>query len=169
MAMVAAVEGRIVEYLYLPESNAEGETGRTLRSESKRNLGNLAEASIFWRPMFLLNNAHRRISELASLKSNWDSYGAPSPDSIAVKNAVRILKLMQPIDLERVNIVPSAEGGIAFCFKRRDRYADIETSNDGTILGVSYVGMETPLLINVGSSEDSIKAGLEHVRAFIGT
>lgn len=157
------------EYLFLPESNAEGEAGKNLRNESKRHLGNLADASIFWRPVFLFNMAHRKISELASLKSNWDSYGAPSPDNIAVENAIRILKLMQPIDLERANIVPSAEGGLAFCFKSGDRYADIETSNDGAILGVRYVGMETPLLITVDSSENSIKAGLEQIRTFIGT
>ena len=169
MAMVAAERGRIAEYLPLPESHAEGEIGRTLRNEIMKNLENLAAGSIFWRPVLLLNVAHQKISELASLKSNWDSYGALSPDSIAVENAARILKLMQPVDLERASIVPSAEGGIAFCFKRGDRYADIETSNDGAILGVRYVGMETPLLINVDGSEDSIKAGLEQIRMFIGT
>jgi hypothetical protein len=169
MAIVADERYRIAESLFLPESNAEGETGKTLRNEIKKNFGDLTEGSIFWRSLFLLNGAYLKISELASFRSNWDSYGAPSPDNIAIENAVRVLKLMQPIDLERVSILPSGEGGVAFCFRRGDRYADIETSNDGAILGVRYVGMETPLLINVDSSEDSIKAGLEQIRVFIGT
>jgi hypothetical protein len=169
MAMVAAEMKRVPEYPFLPESNAVGQTGRDLRNQSETDLANLAKASVFWRRILFLGVARQKIYELASLKSNWDSYGAPSPDIDAIENAVRILELMQPLDLETVSIVPSAEGGIGFCFKRKDRYADIETSNGGAILGVRYVGMETPFLIDVDGSDNSIKTALEQIRNHIGT
>ena len=169
MAMVAAEMKRVPEYPFLHESNAVGQAGRDLRNESEKYLGDLAKASVFWRRTIFLAVARQKIYELAGLKSNWDSYGAPSPDTEAVENAVRILELMHPSDLEIASIVPSAEGGIGFCFKRQDRYADIETSNDGAILGVRYVGMETPVLISVDGSDNSIKTALEQIRNHIGT
>jgi hypothetical protein len=168
MAMVAAEMRRVPEYPFLSESNAVGQAGRELREQREGNLGNLAKASVFWRRILFQGIARQKIYELAGLKSNWDSYGAPSPDTVAIENAVRILELMQPDDLDVVSIVPSAEGGIGFCFKRKDRYADIETSNGGAILGVRYVGMETPVLIDVDGSDNSIKTALDQIRNHIG-
>jgi hypothetical protein len=123
--------------------------------------------TVFWAATVLVRKAQSRLFELKGMGSNWDSYGAPSPNETAFRNAVRILKLMQPFDLEMTNIVPSAEGGIGFCFTKGERYADIESSNEGEILGVRYVGMAAPILIQTDGTDVSIKAALEEVRGHI--
>ena len=71
---------------------------------------------------------------------------------------------MSPFDLAAAHIVPSAEGGVGFCFSSQGRYADIEAFNDGHILGVRYAGMDAPVLIQTDGTDDSIKAALEEVR-----
>lgn len=154
---------------HFPESNAVGKEGQSLRSKGENELLDFVIGSVFWRRSYLLNRAYSKLHQLQALKSNWDSYGAPAPAPCAVQNATRILKSMKPPDLETLSVVPSAEGGIGLCFRSRDRYADIEALNDGTILGVRYVGMATPTLISVDGSENSIQAGLEEIRKHIGS
>jgi len=169
MAMVAAIEAQSdYKFPYLPESNAVGEAGQSLRSDSETDLRDFLLGSVFWQRTRLLQRTYSKLQDLSMLRSNWDSYGAPSPNRNACDNALRILKSMKLADLEVLNVVPSAEGGVGFCFKKLDRYADIEALNDGTILGVRYVGMETPVLINVDGSDQSISAGLEEIRNHIG-
>src|SRR5271169_237821 len=165
MALIAEREKRRdYRFAYLPESNAVGHAGQSLRSDSESDLRDFLFGSVFWRRAYLLQRTYSKLHDLSMLKSNWDSYGAPSPNRDAFNNAVRILKSMKPADLEVLSVVPSAEGGIGLCFRKQDRYADIEALNDGMILGVRYVGMETPVLINVDGSDDSISAGLEEIR-----
>ena len=108
-----------------------------------------------------------RLADLGRLQNDWDSYGAPAPNAVALGTADRILKLMQPSDLLVAAIVPSAEGGVGFCFSAEDRYADIECSNDGDFLGVRYVGKETPTLIEINGTDRSIKEALEEIRKHI--
>lgn len=151
----------------LPERNAVGQEGQSLRTRSESELRDFVIGSIYWRRNFFLLKAYSKLSKLCSLQNNWDSYGAPSPNENAFQNAGRILKWMKPSDLELLNVVPSAEGGIGFCFKVHNRYADIEAMNDGTILGVRYVGMEAPILIELDGSDESIKQGLEEIRQHI--
>jgi len=168
MALVAALETQSQYKLtHLPESNAVGQAGRSLRSEGESDLKGYLIGSIFWQRTCLLQKTYSKLEDLLQLKSNWDSYGAPPPNRDAFNNALRILKFISPPDLEALSVVPSGEGGIGLCFRRDDRYADIEALNDGTILGVRYVGMETPVLISVDGSDDSISAGLQEIRNHI--
>jgi hypothetical protein len=170
MALVAATQTHSnYKFTHLPESNAVGEAGRRLRSISESDLSDLVIGSIFWRRACLLQRTYSRIFEIATLKSNWGSYGAPSPNRDAFSNALRILKLVNPADLDALTVVPSAEGGIALCFKAGDRYADIEALNDGSILGVRYVGMDTPVLISMDGSDYSIGTALEEIRNHISS
>ena len=151
----------------LPEDNAVGTAGQELRTTTEKQLQLAVMDTVFWAATVMVRRALSRLFELTRIRSNWDSYGAPSPNETAFQNAVRILKLMQPFDLEMANIVPSAEGGIGFCFTKGDRYADIESSNEGEILGVRYVGMAAPVLIQTDGTDVSIKAALEEVRGHI--
>jgi len=170
MAFVAARETRRdYRFTHLPESNAVGHAGQSLRSGSESDLRDFLFGSVFWRRTYLLQRTYMKLLDLSMLRSNWDSYGAPSPNLDAFNNALRILKSMEPADLEVLSVVPSAEGGIGLCFRKQDRYADIEALNDGTILGVRYVGMEAPVLINVDGSDYSISAGMAEIRNHIGT
>jgi hypothetical protein len=166
--MLIAQQGKKrLQFLPLAENNAAGEAGKALRThamdELERNIG----GSVFWAATLLLNKAQSELSSLAELKSNWDSYGAPAPTETAIENAARILERMRPFDLAMAYIVPSAEGGIGFCFARDDRYADIESSNEGDIIGVRYVGMQKPVLIETDGTDASIEAALQQIRDHI--
>lgn len=166
MALETTLPGNY-DYGFLPEPTAVGKAGQDLRNESEEELRNAIKASVFWRLLHLRREAELRIYELTMLKSNWDSYGAPGPSQRAFKDALRVLSHMHQFDLERLNIVPSAEGGIGFCFVKGKRYADIEVGNSGEIIGVRYVGMDPPVLIQVDGSDSSIKAALSEVRDHI--
>lgn len=165
--LIAPEIRRTSDFLGLPENNAVGAAGQQFRTEREQELENAVQTSVFWSATVLIRRAELGLIELANLKSNWDTYGAPSPNHAAVGNAIRILSLMSPFDLAAAHIVPSAEGGVGFCFSSQGRYADIEAFNDGHILGVRYAGMEAPVLIQTDGTDDSIKAALEEVRNHI--
>ena len=155
------------EFQFLPEDNAVGSTALGLRANGERRLANDVRQSIFWATMNLIVDAQNQLRKLATLSSNWDSYGAPAPSATSIENVVRILEHMRFFDLALAKLVPSAEGGIAICFAKGDRYADIEATNDGSILGVRYVGMHSPVLIEVNESDASIDAALAEIREHI--
>src|SRR5262249_130159 len=112
--------------------------------------------------------ALQRLRDLEWLQWGWDSYNAPPPSRTATQNASRVVALIEGSDLAALRVIPSADGGVALCFIRGDRYADLECSNDGDVFGVRYVGKETPSLLSTDSSDDSIRAALsviqEHIR-----
>jgi hypothetical protein len=165
--LIASEMRKRPQFSLLSEDNAVGPASQDLRASGARDLQNAIVQSVFWANTFLLQKAQAKVCELANLKSNWDTYGAPAPSSAALENAIRILDLMPPFDVALANIVPSAEGGIGFCFANGERYADIESSNDGQILGVRYAGMDTPVLIQIDGTDDSIKEALAQVRHHI--
>jgi hypothetical protein len=165
--LIAQEIGRNQGFPPVADNNAVGTAGQQLRTEGETKLGNAVRGSEFLRGAFYLSRARSKLVALARLKSNWDSYGAPAPNNAAVQNADRVLGIMLPFDLASVSIVPSAEGGIGFCFARGERYADIEFSNDGEILGVRYAGMDPPVLIQTDGTDVSIGAALEEVRHHI--
>lgn len=149
------------------ENNAVGTASQQLSTKTKNELESTVNQSVFWGATVLLNKAQTALYTLAEIRSNWDSYGAPSPNSTALDNAARILQHMKPFDLALVSIVPSAEGGVGFCFARGDRYADIESSNDGDIIGVRYIGIQAPVLIETDGTDISIEAALQEIRNHI--
>lgn len=146
------------------ENNAVGQTGEQLRAKVSEGLLDTLGHSMFWADTVLRSNSQARLRSLATLRSNWDSYGAPAPGECALKNAMRILGQMNTFDLATVRIVPSAEGGVGFCFSKDDRYADIESSNDGDIIGVRYVGMQHPTIIETDGSDLGIESALKEIR-----
>ncbi len=149
------------------ENNAVGPDWEELRTTVKGAWQNSVQSSVFWNVTILYVKAQTQLCLLESLRSNWDSYGAPAPNEAAMGNAVRILEHMTPFDLSTAKIIPSAEGGIGFCFVVGDRYADIEASNDGDILGVRYVGKHTPALIPVDGTGESIEKALAQIRGHL--
>jgi hypothetical protein len=165
--LIAEESKKRPQLLPLAENNAAGEAGKALRTQVMGELESTVGRSVFWAATVLLNKAQSELCSFAELKSNWDSYGAPAPTEIAIENAARILERMRPFDLAIANIVPSAEGGVGFCFARDDRYADIESSNEGDIIGVRYVGMQKPVLIETDGTDASIEAALQQIRDHI--
>lgn len=105
-----------------------------------------------------------RLAQLRAVQENWDSYGAPAPNAASIESARHVLDLMDLNDLIPTQILPSAEGGIGICFVKGDRYADIECSNDGEILGVYYTGKEMPRLLETDSTDSSVKNAIQKIR-----
>jgi hypothetical protein len=108
-----------------------------------------------------------QVRDLEWLDQGWDSYNAPAPSRTSTQNASRVIAFIEGSDLAALRILPSADGGVALCFIRGDRYADLECSNDGEIFGVRYVGKETPSLLSTDSSDDSIRAALKLIQDHI--
>jgi hypothetical protein len=146
------------------ENHAIGQAWENLRAEVEKGLDNAVSGNVYWSATILRTRVLGKLLHLADLKTNWDSYGAPRPNQIALENAGRILQTMKPFDLSLANVVPSAEGGIGFCFVNGNRYADIECSNDGEIIGVRYVGKQMPILIETNGSDTSLEAAMEQIR-----
>lgn len=165
--LTAARIAKAPEFPLIAENNSVGAAGQALTTRVTDELGNTVSGSVFWTAIILLNKAQSQLCSLAELKSNWDSYGAPAPNQVALENAARVLEHMTPFDLSLLNIVPSAEGGVGLCFAMDDRYADLESSNEGDILGVKYVGTQTPILIETDATDGSIQAALEQIRNHI--
>ncbi|MBV9215792.1 MAG: hypothetical protein JO053_06405 [Acidobacteria bacterium] len=161
------VEAALRKELVVPvEDNAVGSAGVELRHKMEIEVGRLLDSEFRWtNARFAM--AREALSDLSILGTNWDSYGGAAPSHRSVQNASRILDLLQSLDFAPARVLPSAEGGVGVCFVSRERYADIECSNDGEILGVYYVGMQMPRLLEVDGTDESITAALERIREHI--
>ncbi len=85
-----------------------------------------------------------RMKQLASLPSNWDTFGTERPSQQAISTAAQIAESFIQFGLVPDAIVPSAEGGVAICFLRNQKYADIECLNSGEVLAVRYSSRDDP-------------------------
>jgi hypothetical protein len=148
------------------ESYAVGRDAQELTRLAKEDLVKMYE-SIFRGAILRGDQNRRRVYALANLRQNWDSYGAPVPNERSIANAIRVLDLLESLNLDPTRILPSAEGGVGICFVREDRYADIECSNDGEVLGVYYVGAQMPALLETDGTDASVSAALERIRNHI--
>lgn len=148
----------------LINNNSVGQTGEALKRQFAEDRRDSLRGSISCWEKFHLLRAKQQVCLLTRLQPNWDSYGAPSPNDIAVRNAIRVLDLLQAYEMEFARVLPSAEGGVGICFVNGDHYADIECLNDGDIMGVRYTGAEMPSLIEINGTDGSIHAGLEQIR-----
>jgi hypothetical protein len=84
------------------------------------------------------------LEQLSSLPMNWDSYGSQRPSQRAVSMAGDIAKAFISAGLVPDALAPSPDGGIAVCFMRNKKYADIECFNTGHVLAVRYSSHEEP-------------------------
>ena len=108
-----------------------------------------------------------QLESSAGVSANWDSYGAEAPSAVAITNARRVLVRLESRSLLPARIVPSAEGGIGFCFLEEDKYADIECLNSNETLAVKYRGQEQPDVWEIGSSDDSLLEAIERIRVHL--
>jgi hypothetical protein len=73
-----------------------------------------------------------RLEQISETPENWNSYGSPAPNSLAIANAKPILGALRTKLLLPERILPSAEGGVAFTFvSETPSRAVIESLNDG--------------------------------------
>jgi hypothetical protein len=147
-------------------NNAVGRAAQELTERVKAD-HELLFGSIYRSAIARQDRNRARVQGLVGLRPNWDSYGAPAPNNRAASNAIRVLNLLQSLNLEPTGILASAEGGIGICFIRGERYADIECSNEGEVLGVHYAGAQMPALLETDGTDVSILAALGRIRDHI--
>jgi hypothetical protein len=88
-----------------------------------------------------LENKLRRLSRLSN---NWDSYGSESPSPESISLALEIGASFIKLGLFPDATVPSSEGGVALCFIRNKKYADVEFFNSGSVIAVRHSPEDDP-------------------------
>ncbi|MFH0891572.1 MAG: hypothetical protein V1867_02210 [Candidatus Falkowbacteria bacterium] len=112
---------------------------------------------------------NRKIKEFEKLEPNWDNYGAPPPNNLAVANAFKIADffIVHSLPGEVVmSIVPDVEGGVCFYFTPKIRtgttrkYIAIECDNDGDI-GINKEGSWKLI------TENDLRTALDEIGEFL--
>lgn len=85
----------------------------------------------------------QRMRQLAS-NSGWESREIERPSTRAIARATEFGETFINFGLVPDAIVPSSEGGVAICFMRNGRYADVEVMNSGEVLAVRYSSNDNP-------------------------
>lgn len=86
----------------------------------------------------------KKLRKLARLSNNWDTYGSEAPSAAAISSALEIGVTFIKLGLIPDVTTPSSEGGIALCFVRNNKYADVEFFNSGSIIGVRHSPQDDP-------------------------
>ena len=118
------------------------------------------EGSSYIRRMLALREARQKLQNLLYLSADWNTFGAESPAELAVRTAGSILESLVRNNLIPDGILASAEGGVAICFVRDNKYADIECLNSGEILAVKSTRHERPYVwtLDEGSIDSDFAA-----------
>jgi|SRR5579859_1516480 len=111
---------------------------------AEQELINSREGSEYVRRKIAELELDTKLKCLTSLPTNWDSCGSDRPSREAISSAAGIAKAFIDFGLVPDAITPSPEGGIAICFMRNQKYADIECLNSGEILAVRYSSNDDP-------------------------
>lgn len=166
--MLIAYEHLAVQDHSMPvETNAVGAAAQELMDRALDEFVTRMRESVYRSARARAEEMQRTVYSLGNLSPNWDSYGAPTPNDASIGNAIRVLKILESLHLDPAGVLPSAEGGVGICFVRGDRYADIECSNEGEVLGVYYAGQQMPILIETNGTDASVAAALSQIRDHI--
>jgi hypothetical protein len=79
-----------------------------------------------------LRAALSKISELAQLEVNWDSYGSRPIQSAAIEQASKAIEYLSDINLPPPQIFPVPGGGLQLEFEQDGRELEIEFLPDGS-------------------------------------
>ena len=107
----------------------------------------------------------KQIEGLSGLTDGWDGFGAPAPSFYAINSAKNALAFVDFVPAPAM-LVPSAEGGVAISFMLEDRVGQVEFTNDGEIVGLTYSDKHEPNAWNV--SREDTRAAFTRIRNFIG-
>jgi hypothetical protein len=95
--------------------------------------------------------------------------GAEKPSEAAVDRALAMLDQLAHDQVPPTRVVASAEGGVAICFVRGEKYADVEFLNTGEILGVVSNRRDRPVVWEVDQNSPGLAQASARVRDFIYT
>ena len=115
-----------------------------------------------------LLTAYKKLSRLASLEDDWDSYGAEAPSRESIDTARAILRAVDDADFEPASVDPSAEGGVCLSFQQGDRYGDVECFNSGEIMAVTSIGGNDTNVWEIEGRGIQLRLALNKIRTFVG-
>ena len=108
-----------------------------------------------------------QVDALEHLSSDWDSYGAEAPNTMARKFAHQVLDSLDALQFEPSQVVPSVEGGVVVEFVGDEITADIECFNNGDILAMISDPTKPPDVWPVRSTPKDIHEAISRIRVCI--
>lgn len=134
-----------VELQYRPSYSEIGDASiREKYRITEHELIQSREGSEYVRRKIAQLELNRRLKQLASLPTNWDGNGADPPLEPAISNAAALIDSFIHVGLIPDALTTSVDGGVAICFVRTGKYADVECLNDGEVLAVRYSSQDNP-------------------------
>ncbi len=104
--------------------------------------------------------------ELSKDRSLWaDEDAAPSSESVATARCV--LQQLEEVDMPPSKVVATVDSGVAICFVRDARYADIEATSTGEVLGVLSDSINRPTVWEFKPYQSEIAQTIARIRKFI--
>jgi hypothetical protein len=113
-----------------------------------------------------ISNFITSVSEMGSLKRDWNGYDSEPPSQVARSSARGILLTATTLIIPN-RVVASAQGGVGICFYKGDKYADIECLNTGEILAATSDGKGEPIVWEVAPNR--VKEALERIGHFVNS
>lgn len=102
------------------------------------------EGSAYLKGLVATSLLRKKLHELANCDKNSMMPGEDPPSQHAIGAAGHVLRSFLSSHLIPDGVLASAEGGVAICFVRGDKYADIECLNSGEVLAVTSTRNKHP-------------------------
>lgn len=105
----------------------------------------------------------------AELGDDWNSYGAEKPSPATIKAAARFLGRLRREFFMPNRIIPSADGGIAVYFNRRDKTSYLEYRNSGEVILAMYDKHSDPEVLELTKSDGDESTAFNSIRGYLTT
>jgi hypothetical protein len=125
------------------------------------------EGSEYVRQVIAQVELENKLRKLSQLTNNWDSYGSEAPSAAAVSSALEIGTIFIKLGLVPDVAVPSSEGGIALCFMRNKKYADVELFNSGSIIAVRHSPQDNPKAWSITRDNAALEAAVKIISQYL--
>jgi hypothetical protein len=109
----------------------------------------------------------KKLRKLARLSNNWDSYGSEAPSAAAISSALGVGSQFIKLGLIPDVTVPSSEGGVALCFMRNKKYADVEFFNSGSIIAVRHSPQDDPKAWSITRDNAAIESAVKIISQYL--
>ncbi len=108
-----------------------------------------------------------QLRDLRSLGNDWDSYGAPAPNGMALAQAEEVLHQLVELGMQPASVRACADGGVTVAFARGVVTALVECFNDGEIVSGVSRGPGQTTVCSVEPGVRNLRLALEEIRDHI--
>ena len=125
--------------------------------------------SAYWRNKVRFAEVRYQLEMTTSLESDWDTYGAESPNDSARSQASIILSALEAQLLPPSRLMPSAEGGIALSFVDGENRAEIEIYNTGEVVAATYSAQSEPDVWELNNTGAALETAIGAIRVHLAS